>query len=311
MPAFCCAEEGYAALAAEPTSTPDGMLILPPGAMQPASPDMVLRAAEPSPVVVEQQLFANGLVVPAGYCCPTEGHCATPCIACRQAQFTGWSVAVDVLLAEPIWATGDLTLVNVEDDGNGAAGVRFTIGHESPSGSGIEARFGGIGFNDLSMVDIDQPNTVEPGEIRTFQFDFDLTQRIWIGDSSIVLGVGPRAAGLRYDFGPLPERRLVTGGLGLSATLHRPIWRSPKTQFAVVGFGRASIQGGELQDELDRFIADGTLSILEAGFGLEMRRECGYGDFVGRVMFEPQWWESNVMNPIYIDGLALRLGYQW
>ena len=69
--------------------------------------------------------------------------------------------------------------------------------------------------------------------------------------------------------------------------------------------------GGEIVNSSDQLVADGTLSILEAGFGLEMRRQLWGGDFVGRVVFESQWWESNLLQPIYFDGLSLRLGYQW
>jgi hypothetical protein len=291
--------------------TEDGMLIVPPGAMQPAQPEVVLAPQVADPVVVEQQLYANGLVVPAGYCCPNEGHCELPCVACRQSQFTGWSAAVDLLIYEPYWAAGTRTIYH-DGDADGAAGVRLTVGHESAHGGGFELRAGGINFDGLEYVETATlPNQLLLADLTTFQFDFDLTQRVWIGDSSIVLGVGPRAGMLNYQFGPDPERQLNAGGLGLSATLHRPFWRSAKTQFAAVGFGRGSMMGGNVENSVGQQIADGTLSILEAGFGLEMRRQCWGGDFIGRVMYESQWWDSNLMSQIYFDGLSLRAGYQW
>lgn len=288
----------------------DGMLFIPPGAMQPADPQAVLAQQGPAPVVVDQQLFANGLVIPAGYQCPTEGHCGVPCIACRQAQFTGWSAGVDLLIFEPYWAGGPRTIVH-DDEGDVSVGARVTIGHENARGGGMEFRFGGTNFDELSYLDTDAPTTPLPLDLTTFQFDFDLTQRVWIGDSSIVLGVGPRVGVLNYQFDTEPERQINAGGLGLSATLHRPFWRSQKVQFAAIGFGRGSIMGGEIVNSSDQLLADGTLTILEAGFGLEMRRQLGYGDFVGRLMFESQWWESNLMQPVYFDGLSIRLGYQW
>ncbi|QDV72840.1 hypothetical protein K2D_10040 [Planctomycetes bacterium K2D] len=293
------------------TLTEDGMLIVPPGAMQPAHPAAVFAAPEDDPVAAEQQLFANGLVVPIGYGCPTEGHCDTPCVACRQSQFTGWSAAVDLLIYEPYWAGGTRTFYH-DGDTDAAAGVRLTVGHESSHGGGMELRVGGVDFNDLEYVETaTSPNQLGLANLTTFQFDFDLTQRVWIGDSSIVLGVGPRAGMLNYQFGIDPEMQLNAGGLGLAATLHRPFWRSPKTQFAAVGFGRGSIMGGNVENAAGQQVADGTLSILEAGFGLEMRRQCWGGDLVGRIMYESQWWDSNLMSKVYLDGLSLRVGYQW
>ncbi|WP_146441860.1 hypothetical protein [Botrimarina colliarenosi] len=297
-------------LESETVVAEDGMLILPPGAMQPSDPNAYLMA-DPPPVVVEQQLFANGLVVPAGYQCPTEGHCQTPCVACRQAQYVGWSLNVDLLVFEPYYADASSTLVHDDDATEGTLGLRLTFGHENSSGGGMEFRFSGTDFDELGILDSGAPNTLQPGEIQTFQFDFDLTQRIWIGDSSIVFGVGPRAASLMHRFGADPEVRANAGGLGLSATLYRPFWRSEKCQFAAIGFGRGSLMGGEIVNADDQLLADGTLSVLEAGFGLEMRRQWGRGDFVGRLLFESQWWESNLMQPIYFDGLSFRLGYQW
>ncbi len=289
----------------------DGMLIVPPGAIQPADPLTAPYASQPDRVVVDQQLFANGLVVPAGYRCPSEGHCETPCIACRQAQFAGWAAAFDLLLYRPIWAGGDATIVHSNESSDGGVGPRFTLRHEAYDGNGIEMRIGGIAFSDLKFIDSSATPTLVDGEIEMFQFDFDLTQRFWIGDSSLVFGVGPRAASLMYRIGPTPELQVNTGGAGVSALLDRPIWRSSKTTFAAIGYGRASLMGGNVENAAGATVADGTMSILEAGFGLEMRRQWGRGDFLGRVTFDSQWWEPNIMAPIYVDGVGLRVGYQW
>lgn len=277
---------------------------------------MMLGGASPAtvgevgpPAVTEQQLFANGLVTPAGYACPSEGRCATPCVACRQARFTGWSVAADTLIYEPYWAWG--TLTRAYDSEDASVGVRLTIGHESRQGSGVELRVGGVRFDNLPFAEIGAPDAIVPGSFEMFQLDVDFSQRVWVGDSSIVVGVGPRAATLTHQLGADPEFRLRAGGVGLSAALHRPIWRSDRMLVAVVGHGRASILGGDYVTDADEWVADSTLSIFEAGFGLELRRACGGGDFLGRLAFEPQWWEGSALQPIYLDGLKLGLGYQW
>lgn len=296
------------------SSADDGMVIVPPGAMLPLDPQAVLVAPQSAPIEVEQPLFANGLVVPAGYQCPSEGHCGVPCVACRQAQFTGWSAAVDLMIFQPIYAGGDLTIVHPDggsESSDVSVGPRVTLRHEHANGGGLEARFSGIAYEELLIRDSTAYYpTISETELRTFQFDFDLTQRFWIGDSSVVMGVGPRAASLSMKFGDDPERSTNTGGVGVSAMLDRPFYRSSLSTLALIGFGRASLMGGNVQID-DTKVADGTMSILEAGFGAELRRKAGRGDFVGRIMMESQWWESNMMAPIYFDGPTVRLGYQW
>jgi hypothetical protein len=300
------------------SSADDGMVIVPPGAMLPLDPQAVLVAPQsapiPNPIIVEQPLFANGLVVPAGYQCPSEGHCGVPCVACRQAQFTGWSAAVDLMIFQPIYAGGDMTIVHPDggsESSDVSVGPRVMLRHEHAHGGGLEARFSGIAYEELLIRDsAPYYPTISETELRTFQFDFDLTQRFWIGDSSVVMGVGPRAASLSMKIGDDPELSTNTGGVGVSAMLDRPFYRSSLSTLSLIGFGRASLMGGNIQID-DTTAADGTMSILEAGFGVELRRKAGRGDFVGRIMMESQWWESNMMAPIYFDGPTVRLGYQW
>jgi len=292
----------------------DGMVIVPPGAMRPLDPQMVLATPSETPVVVDQQLFANGLVVPAGYQCPSGGHCGVPCAACRQAQFTGWAAAVDLMIFQPIYAGGNLSIVHPDggsESSDVSVGPRVMLRHEHAHGGGLEARFSGIAYDELLVRDV-TPNTptISQTELETFQFDLDITQRFWIGDSSVVMGVGPRAASLGMKIGNGPERSTNTGGVGVSAMLDRPFYRSSVTTLALIGFGRASLMGGNVQLE-GTTVADGTMSIFEAGFGAELRRKAGRGDFVGRIMVESQWWESNMMSPVYFDGPTVRLGYQW
>lgn len=237
-----------------------------------------------------------------------------PCAACRQAQFTGWAAAVDLMIFQPIYAGGNLSIVHPDggsESSDVSVGPRITLRHEHAHGGGLEARFSGIAYDELLIRDITPTvPTISETELRTFQFDLDLTQRIWIGDSSVVMGVGPRAASLGMRVGNGPERSTNTGGVGVSAMLDRPFYRSSKMTLACIGFGRASLMGGNVQLD-DTTVADGTMSIFEAGFGAELRRKAGRGDFFGRIMLESQWWESNMMSPIYFDGPTVRLGYQW
>lgn len=299
--------------------TEEGLLIVPPGAIAPEpapvqyvtdeAPAVVQAGGVPAGVVTTDQLCANGLVVPSGYQCPTEGHCASPCIACRQSRFTGWSTAFDAMLMTASFAGGTITY---DGDDRNVSGVRWTLQHESCDGGGFELRLSGAGSDEIFMVNTGGSTpSVDTAEIAFGQLDVDFYQRVWIGDSSLVLGVGPRVGVLRSKFGADTEAIVSGGGAGVSAALDRPFWQSEQCRLAYVGYGRAGFVSGSFESPEGVRRADGTLSVMEAGFGIEIRRLLWGGDIVGRLMLESQWWESNMMQPVVLDGITLRCGYQW
>lgn len=277
----------------------------------------IIEPTTPTPAVASEGvavlpgLAPNGIVIPAGYECPTEGCCGAPCPACRQARFHGWSVFAEVISRDPAFAGGTLTLSDSDD--HAAAGPRITFGYEGRNGGGVEFRFSGVAFDELGVFGLaPSPGDLPvPSEMRVFQFDTDFYQRLWIGDTSLVVSAGLRGAELGFQIGSAAEEVTNAFGLGGGLALNRPLHRTDRSSLAWIAHGRFSALAGDIESPEDTRYADGTLSILEAGLGLECRNRWGRGDFVTRGLLEYQHWDSNMMTPVSFAGASFGVGYQW
>lgn len=305
----------YGTLIVDPAVTPATVLIHdnPVAESLPALEQPGFTVVAPGALAISPQpqpLQANGLVVPAGYECPSEGHCGTPCPACRQARYTGWSAMAELLSFQPSYSSSGYSTLNAPSS---SAGMRFQIGHEASDGRGATARFASINFEDMPTVVMFTVEPLAPTSIETFLFDFDLTQRLWIGDTSLVLGAGPRFAHLSIHRADLVKFDVNAGGIGGSLVMNRPLWRGETAQLSAIGRGGASLLGGGLIEagKEGNKLADSSMLVADFGFGVEWRDRSRWGDLYLRLMAESQWWDTTFYEPVVLNGLSLSFGHQW
>lgn len=243
---------------------------------------------------------------PTSYVCPTGGRCGSPCRACRQARLTGWTAAVELSALSPRIPMNDFRV----DQDEAVAGVGVVFGREGHRGGGIRAKVWGIDSDDLRLRNNVNPTIVTAADFRAIQVDVDFYQRMWIGDTSLLVGVGPRAAGLRFG-SPSAPTILAGAGAGVTAELRRAFYRTQSTEIALVGSGELSMLTGELEDGPTQLLHDASITIGEAAFGVESRHQWGRGDLVFRYLFETQVWNATAFDEVGLIGSRFQFGYQW
>ncbi|TWT88384.1 hypothetical protein Mal64_18640 [Pseudobythopirellula maris] len=238
--------------------------------------------------------------------CPTGGCCPEPCRACRQARLTGWSVIGGISSATVGHSNTSFTYAEESQ----LTGGQLKIAHESSRGGGYRVAFRSWD-DEISIQGSAAPHLSSQANVTFSTFDFDLYQRVWVGDTSLVLGAGVRAAHQEVDF--LNGSNPGFGGGGLSAFLEfrRSLYRSELSEVSVLGYGRYSQMLGTFEETTPGFQPTAAMGIAETGLGLEYRRRLGRGDLILQYMADAQLWSSSNLGDHALLGDSFMVGYQW
>jgi hypothetical protein len=195
-----------------------------------------------------------------------------------------------------------------------AGGFRLNLGYEDETGIGVRLRFWGVG------VDASPP--ADDVELSAGAFDLDLYKRLYIDDTELVLGAGPTGRALEFTLSDDSSSEFSASGISLFAELYYPILRFTKTDVGFVGRGRWSFVEGDWRDTTGLVIPPtdhDTMSIVEAAWGLELRRRFGRCEdhfWTLGLLTEYQRWDSQWMgefldSSVGFTGANIYFGFNW
>jgi hypothetical protein len=194
-------------------------------------------------------------------------------------------------------------------------GVRFELGYEDARGVGMRARLW-VFAQDVSTPAI-------PFDFGAGTLSWDFYKRLFIDDSELVVGGGPVAGVMLFDFSLLDEETQFSGGgVTVFAEGFVPTLRFKKTDIGMVFRARLSLLEGEWDETVVPFIMETeheTFEVWEAAWGLELRHRFGWRQdkhFYVRLVPEFQRWDSSWLgaftgSAVAFVGTDITLGLAW
>jgi hypothetical protein len=245
---------------------------------------------------------------------------------------TNWGFDAEVLVLHTDYASVDFS--EVEGDDKAAAGFRFTLGWESDAGYGIRARLAGMGIegsvDGVSIHGHDSPagpvfegfdylgvsptaDSSRALDLVTATWDIDLYKHFANGGSDVVVGAGLRNAILRAETPQVMQNTVATGGVSLFSELRQVVYRTERSEWALVGGGRVSFLTGEWESQIpgDMIQVDTDMTISEGSLGMEWSRAFRKRVLILRAQYEYQRWNSDATSDVTFNGAALRTGLGW
>jgi hypothetical protein len=266
-------------------------------------------------------------------CCD---QCGGEVCRCGDVNYrSGWTLGFDIaaLHSNTIGVAGEDA--SWFDDAGAAA--RISLGYEWYSGFGIRAQSWGYSVDGIvqrTTISLGQqpnlPLTYFPIyakladylEIEAGTFYFDFYKAVVSRHGELLLGAGPASGRLSFYFPASSTlREYHGGGVSVFGQGLYPFYSRHRWHLALVGQARLALLSGEWEDiggnSLDELSQ--SMSILELGTGLELRRRSGrradHYWFV-RTMAEFQQWTSDRMSPLGgdtlgLDGTSVCFGLGW
>lgn len=266
----------------------------------------------PTNVVTDAGPDSMVVIPPAGYTEPLVAYQDPVCEPqwCESPyQNSAWRIELDLIP----------TASHVSDqafgdwENNGGLGLRLLLGYESCDGVGMRMALWGFGqevYTPVGQVDLGAST-----------FNIDLYKRFFVKDAELLVGGGSVGGHLEYKLDALNQSADFSGGgVSVFGEGYYPFLRFERTDIGQVVRARFSLLSGRWDDNNSPFISDtghDTMSILDIGWGLELRRRFGKAqDKYWYLAIVPQFqrWESaslpNAFDPSF-QGTSFNFGLAW